>query len=102
MFHQVNQDSDSMSTSTDSLATLSPLLEISRQAYERNVADLATKFPLGYYAVFIGAAFAGAFKQYGEALKVGYKEAGNTPFLVKQIHCNEEVQCVVSPILLDA
>jgi hypothetical protein len=91
-----------MSASAEKYATLSPELEISRQAYEKQVTDLATKFPLGYYAVFIGAAFIGAFKKYGEALKTGYKEAGNSPFFVKQIHCSEEVQCVVSPILLDA
>ncbi len=70
----------------------------SKDAYVASLGNLRRDFRGEDYAVFAGAAFLGAFPSYHDALARGYREVGDKPFLVKQIDCGEETQCVASPI----
>ena len=73
--------------------------EPNRIAFTQELPALRSKFPSGYYALFVGAALVGAYATYSDALTHGYDKAGNAPFFVKQINTatNEDVQCVISP-----
>lgn len=61
------------------------------EAFEASKAALVSDYPLGYYAVFIGRKFMGAFAKYHDALVKGYSEVGNKAFLVKPIALEERV-----------
>ena len=73
--------------------------EANRLAFAQELPALRNKFPVGYYALFVGAAPVGAYATYSDALTHGYDKAGKSPFFVKQINtaADEDVQCVVSP-----
>jgi hypothetical protein len=69
-----------------------------KAAYEAELPRLREQYPIGYFAVFAGAAFLGAFPHYGDALRQGYERAGRDDFFVKQITSAEEIQRVATPL----
>jgi hypothetical protein len=73
--------------------------ELNRVAFARELPSLRSKFPSGYYVLFVGAALVGAYATYSDALAHGYDKAGKAPFFVKQINTasDEDIQCVLSP-----
>ncbi len=72
--------------------------ETNAEAYLAQLPELRKKFPIGYYALFAGAALVGAYATYSDALTHGYETAGKSPFFVKQISTiNEDIQSVLSP-----
>jgi len=70
----------------------------SKNAYSESLDKLRRDYRGSHYAVFAGAAFLGAYPTYHDALLQGYNTVGDKPFLVKQIDCDEEKQCVASPV----
>jgi hypothetical protein len=74
--------------------------QLSKEAYTADLPKLRSRFPTGFYALYVGAALVGAFASYSDALTEGYNAAGMAPFFVKQISSVEEVQCVVTPIIV--
>jgi len=78
---------------------MSESLQTETRAYYEQAASLASKYPAGYYALFVGALCLGAYPSYREALDQGYEKAQTASFLVKQITCMEEVQRIVTPVV---
>ncbi len=56
-------------------------------------------YPTAYFALFIGAAFVGAYPTYEAALDEGYTQAEGADFFVKQIEAETEVHCIVGPVV---
>ncbi len=77
---------------------ISPENQVNAVAYAAELPSLRRKFPIGHYALFVEAAFIGAYATYSDALIQGYEHAGKQPFLVKQISIiGEEIHCVLTP-----
>ena len=75
-------------------------------ALEQEIATFKEVLPTllgdqGKYALVQGERLVGVYETYKDALTVGYDKFGLTPFLVKKILANEEIQFfsrdIVSP-----
>lgn len=64
--------------------------EIETAVFQAHLAELLPSE--GKFVLIKGEAIDGPFDTYDEALEVGYRQYGPTPFLVKQIRAAEPIQ----------
>lgn len=71
-------------------------LETEINTYRAELANLIQHE--GEYVLIIGTDVVDSYAAYEDALKAGYKQAGLSPFLVKQVHAIEPVQHITREI----
>lgn len=72
-------------------------LEKELETYHNHLAELVGD--AGKYVVVFGDQILGTYHSYEDALQAGYEKAGMTPFLVKKIQADEQVQYFTREIL---
>ena len=67
-------------------------LETEFETYRNNLNKL--KANIGKFVLIQGTVLVDVYSSYEDAIKAGYDKFGLRPFLVKQIHCEEQVQSI--------
>ena len=70
-------------------------LETELTTYKNNLNELkANVANVGKFVLIQGTDLVDVYSSYEDAIKAGYDKFGLRPFLVKQIHCEEQVQSI--------
>ena len=71
-------------------------LEKEMETYQRELPNLLSQE--GKFVLIQGGNVIEVFDTYEDALKAGYKQAGLSPFMVKQIQATEQVQFITRDV----